>query len=79
MKRIIWKILERVDSNWGYSTPIQKRFKVGDRVGVSIHKKPETPFGVDEIVWIIETGRYDYLVENSDGTRAIVYQFELTQ
>ena len=76
MKNILWKLLEWLDDNHGYSTPIQKRFKVGDKVKVSVFKV-NTDLRVNGVVWIIETGRHDYLVENNWGGRFIVYQFEL--
>lgn len=38
MKALLWKLLERLDNNHGYSTPLQKRFKVGDRCRISTHK-----------------------------------------
>jgi len=73
MKKILWGLLEMVDDNWGYSTPLQKRFKVGDRVKISPHSKliAHTP------ATIIEFGRYDYLIEDDNGKKHIVYQFEL--
>jgi hypothetical protein len=40
-------------------------------------KTKETKFNVGEIVFIIETGRHDYLVQNEDGVKGVVYQFEL--
>ena len=39
MKKVLWFLLNIVDDNWGYSTPLQKRFKVGDRVKISNHSK----------------------------------------
>ena len=76
MKKILWKLLELFDGNWGYDTPLQKRFNVGDKCRISKNKTNHNPFKVGEEVVIIETGRYDYLVENETG-KAIVYQFEL--
>jgi hypothetical protein len=77
MKKILWKLLEIVDSNWGYTTPLQKRFQRGDKYKISHHKTPQTKFDVGEIVFIIETGRHDYLVQNDKGIKGVVYQFEL--
>jgi hypothetical protein len=77
MKKILWKLLEMVDSNWGYTTPLQKRFQHGDKCKISHLKTTETKFNVGEIVFIIETGRHDYLVQNEDGVKGVVYQFEL--
>jgi len=75
MKKILWFILSKVDDNWGYSTPLQKRFKVGDRVKISTNSKliAHTP------ATIIETGRYDYLIEDDNLVKHIVLQFELYQ
>ena len=75
MKKILWFLLSKVDSNWGYSTPLQKRFKVGDRVKISTHSKliAHTP------ATIIETGRHDYLIEDDNLQKYFVYQFELYQ
>ena len=76
MKEILWKLLGWFDDNHGYSTPIQKRFKVGDKVKVSIFKV-NADILVGEPVLIVETGRHDYLVQDSAGKKSIVYQFEL--
>ena len=73
MKKILWKLLELVDDNWGYSTPLHKRFKVGDRVKISPHSKLIT----HTTATIIEFGRHDYLIEDDKGKKHIVYQFEL--
>lgn len=78
MKKLLWKLIELLDNNWGYSTPLQKRFNIGDVVKISIHKKHDTTFKVGEEVKILETGRHDYLVSNLKGIKAIVYQFELS-
>lgn len=78
MKKLLWKLIELLDNNWGYSTPIQKRFNVGDKVKMSIHRKHDTAFNVGEEVTILETGRHDYLVVNKKGIKSIVYQFELS-
>ena len=77
MKKLLWKLIELLDNNWGYSTSLQKRFSVGDVVKISIHRKRGTVFSVSEKVKILETGRHDYLVSNEKGIKAIVYQFEL--
>lgn len=73
MKRLLWFLLNKIDNNWGYSTPLQKRFKVGDRVKISIHSKlkAHTP------ATIIETNRHDYLIVDDYLQRHIVYQFEI--
>lgn len=75
MKRLLWFLLSKVDSNWGYNTPLQKRFKVGDRVKISTHSKliAHTP------ATILETGRHDYLIEDDNLVKHVVYQFELYQ
>jgi hypothetical protein len=78
MKKLVWKLINILDNNHGYSTPLQKRFDVGDIVKMSIHKKPDTIFRINEEVKILETGRHDYLVENIRGLKAVVYQFELS-
>ena len=73
MKKILWLLLSIVDDNLGYSTPLQKRFKIGDRVKISIHSKliPHTP------ATIIEYGRHDYLIQDDNLEKHVVYQFEL--
>ena len=73
MKTILWELLKLLDDNYGYSTPLQQRFKVGDRVKISPHSKliTHTP------ATIIEFGRYDYLIEDDNHQKHIVYQFEL--
>jgi len=75
MKKILWFLINIVDNNWGYSTPLQKRFKVGDKVKISIHSKliAHTP------ATIIQFGRHDYLIEDDNLKKHIVYQFELYQ
>lgn len=77
MKKILWKLLEWCDNNWGYSTPLQKRFESGQLCKISDHKRPTTKFEVGEVVFIVETGRHDYLIRNGMGEQAIVYQYEL--
>jgi len=74
MKKILWFLLERIDDNWGYSTPIQKRFKVGDVVKISPHS---SKLVTDTTVTILEFGRYDYLIEDDNLVKHVVYQFEL--
>ena len=73
MKKILWKLLEMVDDNWGYSTPLQRRFKVGDRVKISRHSKliTHTP------ATIIGLCRFDYLIIDGNDEKHRVYQFEL--
>ena len=78
MKRILWKLLKIVDNNWGYTTPIQERFKIGDECKISRNKTKDIKFEIGEVVHVIETGRHDYLVCNNSGVRDVVYQFELT-
>ena len=77
MKKLLWKILEMIDDNHGYSTPLQKRFEVGDKFRVSFGKHENTPYITGEIVTIIETGRHDYLVRDSKGVQHCVYHYEL--
>jgi hypothetical protein len=77
MKKILWKLLELVDNNHGYTTPIQKRFKHGESVQISFNKSADTPFQIGETVEIIEICRHDYLVRNINGVQRCVYQFEL--
>lgn len=77
MKKILLKLLKLVDNNWGYTTPLQKRFQHGDKCKISPDKKSGTKFDVGEIVFIIETGRHDFLVKNDKGVKGVVYQFEL--
>ena len=76
MKKLLWKLLELVDNNWGYTTPIQKRFKIGDLVKISSHKTADAKFEIGSVAKILETGRHDYLIEQN-GIKAVVYQFEI--
>ncbi len=76
MKNLLWKLLEKFDNNWGYSTPIQKRFKIGDKCKIRFCYE-DHPVKAGDVVTIIETGRHDYLVQNSEGQKFIVFQFEL--
>lgn len=77
MKKLLWKLMKMIDNNWGYTTPIQERFQIGDKYKISRNKTKEIRFEIGEIVHIIETGRHDYLVENDKGIKDLVYQFEL--
>ena len=77
MKTILWKLLELFDNNWGYTTPIQKRFKHGDKCKISHFRTKYTPLEIGDEVVIVETGRHDYLVKRSDGITVVVFQFEL--
>jgi hypothetical protein len=79
MKKIIWKLLELIDDNHGYTTPLQKRFTIGEEVKVSHCVLPKTPLIIGETVTIIENGRHDYLVKTSRDKQYCVYQFELTR
>lgn len=78
MKNLLWKLLEIVDNNWGYTTPIQQRFKVGDKCKIHFCYE-NTGFTPGETVTIIETGRHDYLVRSESGIQRCVYQFELSK
>lgn len=67
-KHFIWKDKDE----WGYSTPKQKRYKVGDMVRMI--------YDMDATVYkIIETGRHDYLICKADGSGdyTIVRQYEI--
>lgn len=77
MIKILWKLLEIVDNNWGYYTPLQKRFKVNDKCKISSLKTQYTPLEIGDEVTVIETGRWDYLVRRADGITSVVFQFEL--
>ncbi len=78
MKKIIWKLLSVLDNNWGYTTPLQLRYKRGDVLSISSFKTQNTPYDIGTDVVIIETGRHDYLVcDFTTGTKKCVYQFEL--
>jgi hypothetical protein len=75
MIRILWVLLNLFDNNWGYSTPLQERFKVGDRVKISIHSRLKRHYRTNAT--IIETGRHDYLIKRDNGKLHVVYEFEL--
>lgn len=79
MVRFLYFLISLLDDNWGYTTSIQKRFKVGDEV-VIVYSSP-TPVKSDLPVGclckIVETGRHDYLVEDQDGNMQVVLQFEV--
>ncbi len=77
MKRILWWLMELIDNNHGYSTPIQKRFRIGEKKKVSQFVLRQTALKHGETVTIIETGRHDYLVQSETGRKEIVYQFEI--
>ena len=77
MKKILWKLLELLDNNWGYITPLQNRFNVGDKCKISHFKTIYTPLEVGDEIVIIETGRRDYIVRRNDGITVVVFQFEL--
>lgn len=76
MKKILWRLLEIVDNNWGYTTPLQRRFKIGDTIKISHNKTIETKFKIGSVAKIVETGRHDYLIEQN-GIMKVVYQFEI--
>lgn len=77
MKKLIWKLITKIDNNWGYTTPTQRRYYPGDKCKIGRFKLDDTCYGVGTEVTIIENGRHDYLVTDSDGVKEIVYQFEL--
>ena len=76
MLKLLWKLLEYYDNNWGYTTPLQKRFEIGEFVRVSKFKTKECKFNVGDVVKILETGRHDYLISRNN-ILDVVYQFEL--
>lgn len=76
MVKILWFFTRLFDNNHGYSTVIQKRYKVGDVCRISKHKTNDVHLNVGDPVVIVENGRHDYLIETKDG-RFVVYQFEL--
>jgi len=77
MKNFLYYILSLLDSNRGYNTQLQKRFKVGDKVVISNLRTMATKLAIGTEVTIIENGRYDYLIEDVVGEKHIVYQFEI--
>ncbi len=77
MIKLLWWLLEIFDDNWGYSTSIQKRYKVGDKVLISSLQDSPCGFKVGQEVTIDEIGRHDYLIENSEYELAVVYQHQL--
>lgn len=79
MIKFLWWALGILDNNWGYTTPLQKRFKKGDECVISQFKTPECRFVVGTKIYILETARHDYLIQNEKGIKEIVYQFELTR
>lgn len=78
ISKILNKLFGKIDSNWGYSTPSDVRFDVGDICAITEHKTNGNPFEIGEIVYILETGRHDYLVENINGVKHVIYQYEIT-
>jgi hypothetical protein len=77
MKKLLWGLLKMFDNNWGYTTPLQERFKIGDKCRISNFKTKFTPLEIGDEVNVIETGRHDYLVRRNDGLTVVVYQFEI--
>jgi hypothetical protein len=70
-------------SQWGYSTPKQYRYAVGDEVILSDpHNGPEPMYNnyvYKGTTWtVLETGRHDYLLQNEDGINIIVKQYEIS-
>lgn len=65
-------------SNWGYSTPEQKRFKKNTKVRFTkhLHENEKYKPGDEGTVW--ENGRHDYLVDGGKGW-IIVYQYEIEE
>jgi hypothetical protein len=65
-------------SNWGYSTPEQKRFKPKTKVRFTdkLWKNEKYNPGDVGVVW--ENGRHDYLVDGNKGW-IIVYQYEIEE
>ncbi len=78
MKRILWSLLSKLDNNHGYTSPLQRRYKIGDKCKINFYKLTNTKYKTGEEVIIIETGRHDYLVGNKNGDKQCVYQFELS-
>lgn len=79
IKKLLWWLLAKLEGNHGYSTPIQKRFNVGDVVKINKAFALEATrkfIGGGEIV-VEEIGRHDYLIKNDMGERLVDYQFEL--
>ena len=76
MKKLLWKLLEMIDTNHGYSTPLQKRFEIGDVVRLTDFKLSSTLFEIGSYANILETGRHDYLIVQN-GVKQVVYQFEI--
>jgi hypothetical protein len=76
MLKLLWRLIELLDDNWGYSTPIQKRFEIGDVVRISKFKSSECKFDVGDNVTILETGSHDYLVRRNN-VLDVLYQYEL--
>lgn len=79
MKKLLWWLLTKFESNHGYSTPIQKRYKVGDvvKINKAFALGPTKAFIGGGEITVIETGRHDYLLRNELGFQIVVYQFEL--
>jgi hypothetical protein len=76
MLKLLWYLIGLFDNNHGYTTQIQKRYKVGDVCKISRFKTDDVHLNPGDPVVIVETGRHDYLIETKDG-RFVVYQFEL--
>lgn len=56
MKKLIWKILEMIDDNHGYSTSRQRRFEVGDKCKISSHKKTILNLILGKKLQLLKTG-----------------------
>lgn len=69
-------------SQWGYSTPKQYRYAIGDEVILSNpvdEPSPMSNFHYKGTTWaVLETGRHDYLLQNEDGINIIVKQYEIS-
>ena len=71
-----WNIIEFFINNHGYETQVQRRYKKGDKCMITKLKNENIRYEVGDIVTIIESARYDYLIGGKKGND-IVYQFEI--
>ena len=73
----IFRLLTWFTDNHGYETQPQRRFNVGEFTTLSRHASQSESWKSGDLIYILETGRKDYLIENKYGDKKVVYQYEL--